>query len=134
MVKKNVGAAAHRGTDTAIDSPTLRLTGSVMARPGCLDQLPDEPLPSGWTVTWSTVTPRSASSSSTSRQDRHTAGTTGLPPRSPRGGNWKPEKAEVIAVAQFDQDAHPELGALPAGAGPQAQDVFLAGQGDPIAA
>jgi hypothetical protein len=33
-------------------------------------------------------------------------------------------------VAQVGEHAHPELGALPAGASPQAEDVFLPGQGD----
>ncbi len=35
------------------------------------------------------------------------------------------------AVLQVGQHAHPELGALPAGPGPQPQDVLLPGQGDP---
>ncbi len=41
------------------------------------------------------------------------------------------EHVPDAAVAQVGQDAHPELGALPAGPGPQPQDVLLAREGDP---
>ena len=59
----------------------------------------------------------------------HTLPTTSGSPFSPS----QTTKNDVLhaAVAQVGEHAHPELRALTAGAGPQPEDVALAGQADP---